>query len=127
MATVRMPSSLHAQITRSAISPRLAIRIFLNMKFSFQLSAFATSLLVIPSRARDLGLCWSRQEPRFLAPLGMTNASRGLWKHKTARIRRAARITATSRLRPYYEQFLTILNVLAVVRQLFYGRPIHFR
>src|SRR3954447_1332408 len=31
MATVRMPSSLQAQITRKAISPRLAIRIFLNM------------------------------------------------------------------------------------------------
>src|SRR5262249_44545277 len=30
-ATVLMPRSLHAQITRSAISPRLAIRIFLNM------------------------------------------------------------------------------------------------
>src|SRR5271165_2518714 len=31
MATVRTPSSLHAQITRRAISPRLAMRIFLNM------------------------------------------------------------------------------------------------
>src|SRR5262249_2451420 len=30
-ATVLMPSSLQAHITRSAISPRLAIRIFLNM------------------------------------------------------------------------------------------------
>src|SRR5256886_3720195 len=31
MATVRIPSSLQAQITRSAISPRFAIRIFLNI------------------------------------------------------------------------------------------------
>src|SRR5258707_8820699 len=30
-ATVEIPSSLHAQITRSAISPRLATRIFWNM------------------------------------------------------------------------------------------------
>src|SRR3954463_13652258 len=30
-ATVRMPSSLQAQITRRAISPRLAMRTFLNM------------------------------------------------------------------------------------------------
>ena len=30
-ATVLMPSSLHAQMIRSAISPRLAMRIFLNM------------------------------------------------------------------------------------------------
>src|SRR5262245_66407630 len=30
-ATVAMPSSLHARNTRSAISPRLAIRIFSNM------------------------------------------------------------------------------------------------
>src|SRR6478672_6376966 len=32
MATDLMPSSLQAQITRRAISPRLAIRIFLNMR-----------------------------------------------------------------------------------------------
>src|SRR5438552_12523808 len=30
-ATVEIPSSLHAQITRSAISPRLATRIFWNI------------------------------------------------------------------------------------------------
>src|SRR5262245_45887835 len=30
-ATVRMPSSLQAQMMRSAISPRFAMRIFLNM------------------------------------------------------------------------------------------------
>src|SRR6202171_2880440 len=30
-ATVEMPSSLHAQMTRSAISPRLATRIFWNI------------------------------------------------------------------------------------------------
>jgi hypothetical protein len=29
---VRIPSSLQAQMTRRAISPRLAIRIFLNMR-----------------------------------------------------------------------------------------------
>src|SRR5271165_4941961 len=32
MATALMPSSLQAQMTRSAISPRFATRIFLNMK-----------------------------------------------------------------------------------------------
>ncbi len=31
-ATVPMPSSLHARITRRAISPRLAMRTFLNME-----------------------------------------------------------------------------------------------
>src|SRR5208337_2537822 len=31
-ATVLMPSSLHAQMTRRAISPRLAMRIFRNME-----------------------------------------------------------------------------------------------
>src|SRR5581483_8401710 len=31
-ATVRMPSSLQAQMTRRAISPRFAIRIFWNMR-----------------------------------------------------------------------------------------------
>src|SRR2546426_11864931 len=34
MATVWMPSSRHAQMILSAISPRLAIRIFLNMERS---------------------------------------------------------------------------------------------
>src|ERR1700761_4894267 len=33
-ATVRMPSSRQAEITRSAISPRFAIRTFLNMPTS---------------------------------------------------------------------------------------------
>src|ERR1700757_5048249 len=36
-----MPSSLHAQITRSAISPRLAIRIFLNMGKRYELRAMS--------------------------------------------------------------------------------------
>src|SRR5437667_4993983 len=35
-ATVAMPSSLHARSTRSAISPRLAIRILSNMSFDDQ-------------------------------------------------------------------------------------------
>src|ERR1700683_798787 len=35
MATVRMPSSLQAQMTRRAISPRLAIRILLNIRKSY--------------------------------------------------------------------------------------------
>ena len=34
-ATVRMPSSRQAEMMRSAISPRLAIRIFLNMRVSY--------------------------------------------------------------------------------------------
>src|SRR4029450_11745143 len=34
-ATVLMPSSRHAWITRRAISPRFAIRIFLNMRLLF--------------------------------------------------------------------------------------------
>src|SRR5262245_37040461 len=37
-ATVGMPSSLHARNTRSAISPRLAIRIFSNMAWSWFVS-----------------------------------------------------------------------------------------
>src|ERR1017187_378852 len=41
MATVRIPSSLHAQMPHSAISPRFAIRIFLNMN---QLSALSRQL-----------------------------------------------------------------------------------
>src|SRR5436305_1848001 len=40
-ATVAMPSSLHAQMTRSAISPRLAIRIFWNI---------GRSRLLLPAR-----------------------------------------------------------------------------
>src|ERR1700688_422187 len=46
MATVRMPNSLQAQMTRRAISPRFAIRIFLNM-----LVSEAKNLL--PQRQRD--------------------------------------------------------------------------
>src|SRR6516164_6722582 len=34
MATALIPSSLQEQITRRAISPRFAMRIFLNMKFA---------------------------------------------------------------------------------------------
>src|SRR2546430_798464 len=37
MATVSMPSSRHARMTRTAISPRLATRIFLN-SFAFMIS-----------------------------------------------------------------------------------------
>src|SRR3954462_10748105 len=37
-ATVLMPSSRQAQMMRRAISPRLAIRIFLNMRWRFRSS-----------------------------------------------------------------------------------------
>src|SRR5271166_5530617 len=40
MATALMPSSLQAQITRSAISPRFAIKIFLNMKLRLAMDGF---------------------------------------------------------------------------------------
>jgi hypothetical protein len=52
-----MPSSRQARITRTAISPRLAIRIFLNTIF---LDAFENYVIVIPKRgfiAR--GICCS--------------------------------------------------------------------
>src|SRR5215510_11112972 len=41
-ATVAMPSSLHARSTRNAISPRLAIRIFSNMAWSWFVSRCST-------------------------------------------------------------------------------------
>src|SRR5258706_16185416 len=55
MATVRMPSSLQAQITRSAISPRLAIRIFLNIS----MCGGGTS---VPARANVRSLFCSYRE-----------------------------------------------------------------
>src|SRR5450631_90523 len=94
MATVRMPSSLHAQITRSAISPRLAISIFLNI----------------------LRIVWG-QPPSVVRP-GEAPQVNFFWKHKAARCWRAARTAADSFLRPNHKQILPVLNRLAVDRQL---------
>src|SRR3954451_23593099 len=59
-ATVAMPISLHARWTRSAISPRLAIRIFSNM-----------GLLDHDERFAELhGLGILHQDLDDLAPLG---------------------------------------------------------
>src|ERR1017187_4152626 len=87
MATVRMPSSLHAQITRSAISPRLAIRIFLNMKFSFQIFS------------------------------GVSDWKRSVGGKEKGAARRAPTESPDSLLRPYDEQLLAVFDRLAVDRQ----------
>src|SRR3990167_2896237 len=49
MATVRMPSSLQARMTRTAISPRLAMRIFENM------AQGSTGARGVPERCPELG------------------------------------------------------------------------
>src|SRR5277367_4232894 len=45
-----MPSSLHAESTRSAISPRLAIRIFRNI---FEKAAFGRTRRLFPAARAD--------------------------------------------------------------------------
>src|SRR5215468_2915184 len=60
MATERIPSSLQAQIIRSAISPRFAMSIFLNMLLNYQLQA----------------LCWE-QSPHALARSSRPNTKIG--------------------------------------------------
>src|SRR3954454_15367677 len=54
-ATIEMPSSLHARRTRSAISPRLAIRIFSNMAsfYDHQRLAELHRLAVLDQNLRD--------------------------------------------------------------------------
>src|SRR5207244_2201303 len=105
MATVRMASSLHAQITRSAISPRLAIRIFLNMKFSFQLSAVSYPTLS--------SVCGWRTFP--------------LKEHKKARLGAPQQEIPDSLLRPDHKQFLPIFDRLPVDRQFLDDLPSHIR
>src|SRR5579859_7930345 len=92
-----MPSSLHAQITRSAISPRFAIRIFLNMTFSFQLSAVSSQLKR-----------WFRSWQLETVPLE---------DKKKARFD-APQQSPESLLRPDHKQFLAVFDRLAVDREL---------
>src|ERR1039458_3157362 len=104
MATVRMPSSLHAQMTRSAISPRFAIRIFLNIS--------AQMWGQPPSAVR-------RAQP------GPSTAS--LQTQKGARGARALVLITSSLLRPDGEQLLPIFNGLAVAAHLLYDFAGHIR
>src|SRR6516225_8772319 len=84
-----MPSSLHAQITRSAISPRLAIRTFLNM---IQLSALSRQPFLPENPCGDSRLGCPPDEVRLLEQTSSTNkkarkaAHRGLRFHFFGRI-----------------------------------------
>src|SRR5215472_11054655 len=71
MATVSMPISLHARITRTAISPRLATRIFLN-SFAFTARQRTAMAPVMPlSGARDDGpMPRVRASARHFSPTG---------------------------------------------------------
>src|SRR5258706_13681230 len=92
-----MPSSLHAQITRNAISPRLAIRIFLNIGLKVALASRRPS--------------WERLAPGRCVQKLARDAKR--------RAQSAPTSIPVSLLRPYNEQFLPVLNRLAGDRQLF--------
>src|SRR5712671_6113672 len=102
-----MPSSLHAQITRRAISPRLAIRIFLNMKSSSELSALS---FVVPLWKFTL-----RGWTLFLLE-EMSQTQKGA-------AQRASQELLASLLRPDGKQLLPILNRLTVDRQLLDNLP----
>src|SRR5580698_3446776 len=52
MATTLMPSSLQAQMTRRAISPRFATRIFLNMNYGFPAALRGMQLLLANAEQR---------------------------------------------------------------------------
>src|SRR5579863_880697 len=105
MATVRIPSSLHAQITRSAISPRLAIRIFLNIEI--QLSAFSCQL--------------SALSYQFF--LGVGDRKRLCRRNTKGAARAPQQEIQNSLLRPDHEQLLPIFNRLPVDRQLLDDLP----
>src|SRR5215510_3898744 len=61
-ATVAMPSSLHARSTRSAISPRLAIRIFSNMaSFDDHQRLAELDRLAVLDQDLDDGACTRRR------------------------------------------------------------------
>src|SRR5579862_4450965 len=100
MATVRMPSSLQAQITRKAISPRLAIRIFLNMSKSYELGAVSYDLR--PSRF---------------------NLEAHSWQTQKGAAERAHSMRSKSLLRPDYEQVLPVFDRLSVDRELLDDLP----
>src|SRR5580658_8089779 len=100
MATVRMPSSLHAQMTRRAISPRFAIRIFLNMKSA----------------------SGSEKDSGSLAAVG-----RGQQTNKKARLGAPPQRLPVSLLRPYGKQLLPVFNRLAVRPHLLYDFASHVR
>src|SRR5258708_26050224 len=64
-ATVRIASRRQVRITRQAISPRLAIRIFLNMKAEGCLNGLGRSRAALAMRARrPAGPCLERAEER---------------------------------------------------------------
>src|SRR5215471_17050858 len=91
-----MPSSLHAQITRSAISPRFAISIFLNMSKSYEPRAMSCE----PHRSSS-GL-----------------EARSSCRQKKARQGAPNSTISVSLLWPDGKQLLAVLNRLAVGRQL---------
>src|SRR5215469_3439697 len=98
MATVRTPSSLQAQITRSAISPRLAMRIFLNMRFIATYEFWAT------------------------------NFEAQVHSFRNAKRRGRARLferCSISLLWPDHKQFLPVLNRLPIASQLLDNLPSH--
>src|SRR5258708_13859511 len=103
MATVRMPSSLHAQMTRRAISPGLAIRIFLNMNSSFQLRRSFVEIRALRG--------WNS------FPLEETAQT------QKGAAQRASQELLASLFRPDGEQLLPVFNRLAVDRQFLHNLP----
>src|SRR5262249_23256126 len=114
MATVRMPNSLQAQITRKAISPRLAIRIFLNMKKAVRYELRATRLKAILLKVRVSVACAERV------------AQSAQLKHKKARSIRAPKSTR-SFLRPDGKKLLPVLDRLAVAAEFLHNFAGHIR
>src|ERR1700692_2812554 len=100
MATVRMPSSLHAQMTRRAISPRFAISIFLNIRDS---SVRTAASAVQPGTARLSLRLLRREKAREGARLIV---------HQKGGSHHA------SLFRPDGEQLLAVFNGLAVAPHL---------
>src|SRR5215475_7380152 len=68
-ATVEIPSSLHAQMTRRAISPRLATRILLNIRVGLLLAARPDSEQRLPVFHRLTVLC--KNPKHFPAHIGL--------------------------------------------------------
>src|SRR5258708_21401971 len=107
MATVRMPSSLHAQMTRSAISPRFAISIFLNISDQLR----GQPALGYPPGAARLFQCVSSDAKK------RARRAPGLPKN----------VTPASLLRPYRKQLLPIFDGLAVAPHLLHDFTRHVR
>src|SRR5258708_25721134 len=107
MATVRMPSSLHAQMTRSAISPRFAISIFLNISDQLR----GQPALGYPPGAARLFQCVSSDAKK------RARRAPGLPKN----------VTPASLLRPYRKQLLPIFDRLPVPPHLLHDFTRHVR